>query len=81
MNIKEAIEILEQFKTIAGENAPCDIERLQLVGTSEFVFEDQPYGYTRRTGSRKVGYTVAATIMKRDCALAPGDDGLVNSRE
>jgi hypothetical protein len=81
MNIKEAIQILEQFKTIAGEDAPCDIERLQLVGASEYVIEEQPYSYTKRTGSRKVAYTVAATIMRRDVALAEGDCGLVNSRE
>lgn len=79
MNIKEAIQILEQFKSVAGEDAPCDIERLQLVGATHYDYESEGFGYSTRKAVKKVGYSVAVTIQRKDCALAPGDSGLVSS--
>lgn len=63
MNIKEAIQILEQFKTVAGEDAPCNIEQLQLVGSSHLDY-GADFGYSSRKAVRKVGYSVAATVQQ-----------------
>lgn len=79
MKIKEAIQILEQFKQIAGEDADCDIERLNLVGQAHADYGPNEYGLSRKKVEYKVGYTVGVSIRLRDVALAPGDSGIVSS--
>jgi hypothetical protein len=58
MKIKEAIKILQDFQTIAGEDAECDIGKLRLVSRVNVAYYDG-YGYREKSEkARSIQYSV-----------------------
>ena len=65
MKLKEAIKILQDFQTVAGEDAQCDLGELRLVSGVSVQYYDRAYSYSREEKSRGVTYSV---IGYRDIA-------------
>lgn len=68
MKLKEAIEILQAFTQVAGEDAEVSVHSFTLNSGLHIEYSSYGVGYGDREKSRKVIYTIDAVLPQAEVA-------------